>query len=181
LAVTGPIVDACVPSAGLLFHVIAVSDHVAVTANTVPPTGLASVVNKRSFAAVAGPPRPATVNRRYERYSGVGARTWSVVALPLFLFGADVATEASPTLVKVEVAARAGGAVRSLALHPISTATDKAVATKRIGRNGWGRAARGSCVSKSRCPPPSSRGHRTTRWCALATLSGHSHADQVVA
>ena len=42
--VTAPIVPACDPNAGLLFQVIVVSDHVAVTANTVPPTGLASVV-----------------------------------------------------------------------------------------------------------------------------------------
>jgi len=64
LRVTAPMVPACAPRAGLLFQVIAVSDHVAVTANTVPPTGLASVVYSRSFAAVAGELRPATVNRR---------------------------------------------------------------------------------------------------------------------
>ena len=44
LTTTAPTVPAWVPSAGLLFQVIVVSDHVAVTANTVPPTGLASVV-----------------------------------------------------------------------------------------------------------------------------------------
>ena len=63
LTATAPTVPACVPTAGLLFHVIVVSDHVAVTANTVPPTGLASVVYSRSFAAVAADVRPATVNR----------------------------------------------------------------------------------------------------------------------
>jgi len=61
---TAPTVPAWVPSGGLLFQLIVVSDHVAVTANTVPPTGLASVVYSRSFAPVGADVSPATVNRR---------------------------------------------------------------------------------------------------------------------
>lgn len=152
LRTTAPTVPAWAPRTGLLFQVIVVSDHVAVTANTVPPTGLASVVYSRSFAAVAGEVSPATVNRRYVRYSGFGARTWSVVVVPAFLLGADDETLASATLVKVEVAARAGDAVREVALQPISSATATTVAAMRIGRNGWGRALRGSCLSRADSP-----------------------------
>ena len=64
LTTTAPMVPAWVPSAGWLFQLIVVSDHVTVTANTVPPTGLASVAYSRSFAPVAGEASPATVNRR---------------------------------------------------------------------------------------------------------------------
>jgi hypothetical protein len=42
-AATAPTVPTCVPSAGLLFHVIAVSDQSAGIVKIVPPTGLASV------------------------------------------------------------------------------------------------------------------------------------------
>src|SRR4029078_12645129 len=83
------------------------------------------------------------------RYSGFGARTWSVVAVTAFWWGRDVETFASAELVNVEVAARAGGAVRELALQPISSATRTTVALRRIGRNGWGFALRGSCVCRA--------------------------------
>jgi hypothetical protein len=81
-AVTAPTVPASAPSAGLLFHVTVVSDQFAVTGKTFPPTTLASVVYRRRVAAVAGLVSPATVKRTYERYSGVGARTWSLFAFP---------------------------------------------------------------------------------------------------
>ena len=106
--VTAPALPSTVTGGGAVVQVTAVSVQAAVTVDTLPPTGLASVVKRRSCAAVTGPVRPATVKRRRNRYSGVGARTWSVVCVPKFLLGDEALTRASADAVKVDVAARAG-------------------------------------------------------------------------
>jgi hypothetical protein len=154
-AVTAGKLPRTAPRAGLLFQVIVVSPHVAVTAETRPPSGLASVLNNRRRAAVEAPLSPVTVKRRYTRYSGLGARTCSCVRVPWLAFSADDVTWASALARNVVVAARVTG-TRIDTLHAISIVTVMAAAMNLIGRNGWGRAARGSCWGRAN-PPCSSR------------------------
>ena len=80
--VTFPKVPSGAPSGGAVAQVIMLSVQRPGMSVTWPPFGLASVTNMRSLAVLAGPVRPATVNRRYVRYAGEPARVWRVVSRP---------------------------------------------------------------------------------------------------
>ncbi len=97
------------PGTGALAQVIAVSVQVLLDASTCPPTGLGSVTHRRSLALVTEPISPATVNLTYERYSGLGARTCSVVCVPKFLVALLDLTRVSADALKVSVVAASVG------------------------------------------------------------------------